>query len=149
MTRSWAVKGYSAGFGLTGCHIRCAQSVVVKSMLRQHRSSDQYSYGEARRHRTGYHDIFAIRCSGNFDYATDGYWPMSAGSIWAERSGNASSSDSYSRDGTVITAENTVLAGDPTTIFPVIIPPTTITKDQCKNGGWKTFTTLAQIRASA
>ena len=42
----------------------------------------------------------------------------------------------------IITAENTVLSGNPTTIYPVVVtPPTThpTSKEMCKKGGWMTL----------
>ncbi len=45
-------------------------------------------------------------------------------------------------NGKILSAENTNLTGDPTTIYPVIVPPqpSPTAKSACMNKGWKTFT---------
>lgn len=135
--------GYTAGFGLTNANLSNIQSVVVRL----------YSGATLLQTNTGSTSIASLPgsqfsspfdVSGNFNYALDGYWT----NVRSAQYGQSVPADRVVAtvtltDGTVLTATNTTLTGDPTTIYPVVVTPPVTTpsdKDACKNGGWKTFT---------
>jgi hypothetical protein len=136
------LKGYSAGFALSGADYDDASSVVVKlyagDTLLQTNTAIYPKFDTI----TGSQISSPFDVSGNFDYATDGYWTNVRESQYGQSVPATKVVATITlEDGTVLTATNTVLAGDPTTIYPVVVPPTTPSnKDACKNGGWKTFT---------
>ncbi|MEK7081038.1 MAG: hypothetical protein AAB902_01465 [Patescibacteria group bacterium] len=139
------LKGYTAGFGLTDAVFTDATSVVVKL----------YSVGDVLLQTntfntantpliTGNQISSPFDVSGTFNYATDGYWtnvrePQYGQSVPAVKV----IATVTLTNGKVVTAENTNLTGDPTTIYPTNPPPGVVgpptDKDQCKNDGWKTF----------
>jgi len=113
------LSGYSAGFGLTGATFENAESVVVKlysgTTLLQTNTSTQKVGNEI----TGYQISSPFDVSGNFDYATDGYWTNVRR---AEYGQTMTPTKVVARvtleNGRVVTAQNTVLTGDPATIMP-------------------------------
>lgn len=133
--------GYTAGFGLTNATLADIQSVTVQL----------YSGSTLLQTNTGSSTLIAalpgaqfsspFDVSGDFDYATDGYWMNDreteyGQSVPATRVVATVTLD----DGTVLTAENTNLTGDPSTIYPDTPPAPVLTdKDQCKKGGWEDF----------
>ena len=138
------LKGYTAGFGLTGATFAGAQSVVVQlyssTTLLQTNTAILPKFNADI---TGTQFSSPFDVSGTFDYATDGYWV----NVRAAQYGQSVPATRVVAtvtlaSGKVVTAENTLLVGDPTTIYPVIVvPPTTPTsKDACKQNGWKSFT---------
>jgi len=138
------LKGYTAGFGLTDATFTGATSVVVKlysgTNLLQTNTAILSKFNADL---TGTQFSSPFDVSGNFDYATDGYWTnvreIQYGQSEAATKVVATVTLS---NGKVVMAENINLTGDPTSIFPPA-PPTLTTptdKNQCKNGGWKTFT---------
>ncbi len=138
------LKGYSAGFGLIGATFEDAQSVVVKlysgSTLLQTNTATSKLGDEI----TGSQISSPFDVSGTFDYATDGFWTNVRESEYGQTlSATKVVATVTLANGKVVTAENLALTGDPSTIKPATTtPPSTqpSNKDQCKNGGWKTFT---------
>lgn len=138
------VKGYTAGFGLTDATLADIDSVVVKL----------YSGATLLQTNTGTDAIAALSGSqfsspfdviGTFDYTADGYWVNVRQAEYGQTLVPTKVTATVTLDdGTVLTAENTMLTGDPSTVMPdpeeppVVTAPTT--KNQCKNGGYKTFT---------
>ncbi len=137
------LKGYTAGFGLTNATFASSTSVVVQLYSSSTLLQTNIATPKVAAEITGNQISSPFDVSGTFDYVTDGYWTN-------VRSAQYGQSLPATRvvatvtlaDGTVLTAENTILTGDLTTIYPVITPPPVVptTKDQCKDGGWKTFT---------
>jgi hypothetical protein len=136
------LKGYSAGFGLTGATFENVQSVVVQLYSGDTLLQTNTATAKVGDEVTGNQISSPFDVSGDFDYATDGYWTNVreteyGQSVPATRVVATVTLES----GQVVTAENTNLSGDPTTIYPEVVPPTGPTsKDQCKNDGWKAFT---------
>jgi hypothetical protein len=138
------VKGYTAGFGLTGATFAGAQSVVVKlyngTTLLQTNTAILPKFNADI---TGTQFSAPFDVSGTFNYATDGYWVHVRESQYGQSVPATKVVATVTlANGKVVTAENMTLNGNPTTIYPVVVPPTTspTMKNQCKNGGWKTFT---------
>jgi hypothetical protein len=138
------VKGYTAGFGLTDATFAGAQSVVVKlyngSTLLQTNTAILPKFNADI---TGTQFSTPFDVSGTFNYATDGYWVNVKETQYGQSVPATKVVATVTlANGKVVTAENTMVTGDPTTIYPVVVPPTTspTEKSQCKNGGWKTFT---------
>lgn len=137
------IKGYTAGFGLTDATFDLATSIVVK-LYSAGNVLLQTNTGTAKIGTlTGANQISSpFDVSGTFDYATDGYWTNVREAQFGQSVPATKVVATVTlANGKVVTAENTILSGDPTTIFAVVPPvlnrPTT--KDQCKNGGWKSF----------
>lgn len=139
------LSGYTAGFGLTGATFEDVQSVVVELYSGGTLLQTNTATAKVGDEITGTQISSPFDVSGDFDYATDGYWIN-------EREAQYGQSVPATRvvatvtleSGQVVTAENTVLTGDPTTIYPDVEPPEPPTgptnKDECKKGGWMTFT---------
>jgi hypothetical protein len=140
------LKGYTAGFGLTDATFAGVQSVVVQlfsgaTLLQTNTATAQVGIDI-----TGAQISSPFDVSGTFDYTTDGYWTNVRESQYGQSVPATRVVATVTlANGKVVTAENTLLVGDPTTIYPTVVLPvvTPTTKDQCKNGGWKTFTTPA------
>lgn len=135
------LSGYTAGFGLANGTFSDVQSVVVKLY-----AGDQLLQTDTATSKintiTGSQISSPFDVSGTFDYAADGYWTNTRATEYGQTLAATRVVAAVTlADGTVLTAENTTLAGDPTTIMPTTPPPPPVTgKDECKNGGWKTFT---------
>lgn len=134
------VKGYTAGFGLTNATLADIDTVVVKlysgaTLLQTNTGTAQINTLSGMQFSSPF-DVY-----GTFNYTTDGYW---VNVREAEYGQNLIPTRVVATvtldDGTVLTAENTTLTGDPASIKPVTPPPTVSAKDKCKNGGWKTMT---------
>ena len=137
------LKGYTAGFGLTNATFENVQSVVVKLYAGDTLLQTNTATAKVGDEITGSQISSPFDVSGTFDYATDGYWVNVREAQYGQSVAATRVVATVTlENGDVVTAENTVLAGDPTTIFPITPPPTTgpTAKDQCKNDGWKTFT---------
>lgn len=137
------LKGYSAGFGLTDATFANAQSVVVKLYAGSTLLQTNTATAKLGATITGIQISSPFDVSGTFDYATDGYWTNVRETQYGQSVPATRVVATVTlADGTVVTAENTALTGDPSTIYPVVVPPTPTptTKDQCKGNGWKTFT---------
>lgn len=140
------IKGYTAGFGLTSSTFAGAQSVVVKlysgATLLQTNTAILPKFNADI---TGTQFSSPFDVSGTFNYATDGYWT----NVRAAQYGQSVPATRVVAtvtlaSGQVVTAENNLLTGDPTTIYPIVVVPPVVTapttKMQCKENGWKTFT---------
>lgn len=136
------LKGYTAGFGLTDATFENVQSVVVQLFNGATLLQTNTATAKVGDEITGNQISSPFDVSGNFDYATDGYWTNVRETQYGQSVPATRVVATVTlENGQVVTAENTILTGDPTTIYPVIVSPTTPTsKDQCKNNGWKTFT---------
>ena len=142
------LKGYSAGFGLTGATFAGAQSVVVQlysstTLLQTNTAVLPKFHADI----TGTQISSPFDVSGNFNYATDGYWVNTRATQYGQSVPATRVVATVTlASGKVVTAENTILVGNPTTIYPVVVvpPPATTTaptmKSQCLVSGWKTFT---------
>ena len=138
------VKGYTAGFGLTDATLADIDEVVVKlysgaTLLQTNTGTDAIDDLAG----TQFSSPFDV--TGTFNYMTDGYWTNVRGTEYGQTLVPTRVVATVTLDdGTVLTATNTMLTGDPSTVMPdpeeppVVTTPTT--KDQCKNGGYKTFT---------
>jgi hypothetical protein len=141
------LKGYTAGFGLTEGTLASSTSVVVKlygagDQLLQTNTANIVKFNQDI---TGTQFSSPFDVSGTFDYVTDGYWTNVREAEYGQSVPATKVVATVTlANGNVVTAENTMLVGDPTTIYPDIVTPPTPTapetKDDCKNGGWKTFT---------
>lgn len=138
------LKGYTAGFGLTDATFAGAQSVAVKlyngATLLQTNTAILPKFNADI---TGTQFSSPFDVSGTFNYATDGYWVNVRETQYGQSVPATKVVATVTlANGKIVTAENMLLTGDPTTIYPVVVPPTTspTMKSQCKDGGWKTFT---------
>ncbi len=136
------LKGYTAGFGLTDATLADATSVVVKlyaagDVLLQTNTANIAAFNLLP--GTQFSSPFDV--SGTFDYATDGYWTNVRETQYGQSVPAVKVvAEVTLANGKVVTATNTNLTGDPSTIFVVVPPVTTPTnKDQCKGEGWKSF----------
>lgn len=137
------LRGYTAGFGLTDATFENVQSVVVKlyagaTLLQTNTATPNVGIDI-----TGTQISSPFDVSGNFNYAADGYWTNVRQSQYGQSIPATRVVATVTlEDGTVVTAENLVLTGNATSIYPTTTPVVTspTTKNQCKNNGWKTFT---------
>lgn len=136
------LKGYTAGFGLTDATFAGVQSVVVQLYSGATLLQTNTATSKVGTDITGTQISSPFDVSGSFDYVIDGYW-NNVREIEYGQSVPATRvvATVTLANGKVVTAENTNLTGDPTTIYPTT-PPVVIPtdKDQCKNGGWTAFT---------
>ena len=137
------LKGYSAGFGLTSATFAGAQSVVVQLYSGATLLQTNTATPKVAAEITGNQISSPFDVSGTFNYATDGYWTNVRGIQYGQSLPATKVVATVTLlNGQVVTATNNTLAGDASTIYPVI-PPTGIhptEKSECKNSGWKTFT---------
>jgi hypothetical protein len=134
------LKGYSAGFGLTGATFAGAQSVVVKLYAGSKLLQTNTATAKLGVDVTGTQISSPFDVSGNFAYGTDGYWVNGKKSQYGQSvPATRVVATVKLANGTVVTAENSILAGDPTTIYPEK-GDAPLNKKECKKGGWKTFT---------
>jgi hypothetical protein len=138
------LKGYTAGFGLTDATFAGVQSVVVQLFASTTLLQTNTATAKVGIDITGSQISSPFDVSGNFDYLTDGYWTNVRSSQYGQSLAATKVVATVTlANGKVVTAENTNLTGDPTSIFPVIVPPVLvgppIDKNQCKNDGWKLF----------
>jgi len=134
--------GYTAGFGLTDATFEDVQSVVVElysgdTLLQTNTATSKVGDEITGSQISSPFDVF-----GTFDYVTDGYWVNVREAEYGQTLIPTRVVATVTlENGLVVTAENTNLTGDPSSIFPDVVVPTTPTnKDQCKNGGWMNFT---------
>ena len=118
------LKGYTAGFGLTGTTFAGATSVVVQL----------YSAGDLLQTNTAIlakfnADITGTQfsspfdVSGTFDYTTDGYWTNVREAEYGQSIPATKVVATVTlANGKVVTAENTNPTGDPITIYPLVLP---------------------------
>jgi hypothetical protein len=136
------LRGYSAGFGLTDATFENAQSVVVKLYAGDTLLQTNTATAKLGDEITGTQISSPFDVSGNFDYAADGFWDNDREAEYGQSVPATKVVATVTlEDGQIVTATNTNLAGDPTTIYPEEPTPTTPTnKMQCMNGGWMSFT---------
>jgi hypothetical protein len=114
------IKGYSAGFGLTDATFHHAQSVVVKlydgaTLLQTNTATAKVGHDI-----TGSQISSPFDVSGSFDYVSDGYWVNLRESQYGQSVPATKVVATVTlENGKVVTAENTLLTGDPSTIYPV------------------------------
>ncbi len=137
------LKGYTAGFGLTDATLAGATSVVVKLYAGdQLLQTNKAIMSKFNANITGTQFSSPFDVSGTFDYATDGYWKNTRAKEYGQSVPATKVVATVTlANGQVVTATNTSLTGDPTTIYPVVTPGTKPnSKNECRAGGWKTFT---------
>jgi hypothetical protein len=137
------LKGYTAGFGLTGgATFEDVQSVVVKLYAGDKLLQRNTATAKVGDDVTGDQISSPFDVSGTFDYDEDGYWNNFRKAQYGQSvPATKVVATVILEDGTVLTATNTRLTGDPTTIYPdVVVGPAPTKMSQCKKGGWKTFT---------
>jgi len=118
------LKGYSAGFGLTDATFAGVSSVVVKlyagDTLLQTNTAILPKFNADI---TGVQISSPFDVSGTFDYATDGYWTNVRETQYGQSVPATKVVATVTlANGKAVTAENTNLAGDPTSIYPATIP---------------------------
>ena len=127
------VKGYTAGFGLTSVIPSPSSSIFTDATLRGAKSVITQLYSGTTLLQTDTAiipkfnaDITGSQFSspfdvfGTFDYAADGYWTNVRGAEYGQTLIPTSVVATVTlANGKVVTATNTNLTGDPTTIFPV------------------------------
>jgi hypothetical protein len=119
------VMGYTAGFGLTNTTLAQAQSIVVQlysgTTLLQTNTATSQVFGLPGTDFSSPFDVF-----GTFNYVTDGYWTNVRGAEYGQTLIPTSVVATVTlSNGAVLTATNTTLTGDPSTIFPVVTNVTT------------------------
>jgi len=142
-TGNGMLKGYTAGFGLTDATLAGATSVVVQlfsgtNLLQTNTAIIPKFNADI----TGVQFSSPFDVSGTFNYAVDGYWTNVRASEFGQSvPATRVVATVILANSNTVTAENSILVGDSTTIYPVLPPviasPTN--KDQCKKDGWKTF----------
>ncbi len=132
------LKGYTAGFGLTDATFAGATSVSVKlygagDTLLQTNTAILPKFNADI---TGTQFSSPFDVSGNFAYATDGYWTNVRESQYGQSVPATKVVATVTlANGKIVTATNTNLTGDPTTIYPPVAPVTyTITASVGANG---------------
>ena len=137
------LKGYTAGFGLTNATFAGAQSVTMRLYAGDTLLQTNVSTAKVAADITGTQISSPFDVSGTFNYVTDGYWTNTRESQYGQSvAATKVVATVVLANGKTVTAENTNLVGDASTIF-VTTPPVVTTpnsKNQCKKGGWMTFT---------
>lgn len=115
------LSGYSAGFGLTDATFENAQSVVVKLYAGETLLQTNTATAKLGDEITGNQISAPFDVSGDFDYATDGFWTNSRESEYGQSEPATRVEATVTlENGKIVTAENTNLAGDPETIYPEV-----------------------------
>src|SRR3990167_3608060 len=139
------LKGYSAGFGLTDATFSGAQSVIVKlfagdTLLQTNTGTEKIGDEIIGNQISSPFDV-----SGDFDYVTDGYWTNARESEYGQSvPATKVVATVILENGKTVTAENTNLSGDPTTIYPDPVTATTtvkVTVEKFVNGTMATAVT--------
>lgn len=138
------LKGYTAGFGLTNAIFKDVQSVVVKLYSGNILLQINTATTKVGQDVTGSHISSPFDVSGTFNYTADGYWKNHKKSQYGQSMPATKVVATVTlANGKVVTATNTNLTGDPTTIYPTNPKPngdTPTKKSQCKKGDWQYFT---------
>jgi len=122
------IKGYTSGFGLTDATFANVQSVVVRLYSNNSLLQTNTATAKVGTNITGVQISSPFDVFGNFDYATDGYWTNTREAEYGQTLvptkviANVTLSN-----GKQLTAENDLLTGDPSTIFPVVINIASVT----------------------
>lgn len=139
------LKGYSAGFGLTDATFSGVQSVIVQlyagdTLLQTNTGTEQIGIDVTGNQISSPFDV-----SGDFDYETDGYWTNVRASEYGQSvPATKVVATVILENGKTVTAENTNLSGDPTTIYPETSTSTTtvtVTIEKFVNGTMATAVT--------
>ena len=128
------LKGYTAGFGLTDATFAGATSVKVQlfagAALLQTNTAILPKFNADI---TGVQVSSPFDVSGTFAYATDGYWTNVRETQYGQSVPATRVVATVTlANGKIVTAENVLLTGDPTTIYPPVTPPV---KPPCDNHG--------------
>ncbi len=124
------IKGYTAGFGLTDATFASTTGVVVKlysagNVLLQTNTAILPKFNADI---TGTQFSSPFDVSGSFAYAMDGYWTNVREAQFGESVPATKVVATVTlANGNVVIAENTLLSGDPTTIYPTPTTPATTT----------------------
>lgn len=116
--------GYSAGFGVSDATLAGATSVVVKlyaagDVLLQTNTAILPKFNADI---TGTQFSSPFDVSGSFDYAADGYWTNSRETEYGQSVPAVKVVATVTLANTkVVTATNTTLVGDPTTVYPEVV----------------------------
>lgn len=122
------IKGYTAGFGLTDATFQNAQSVVVKLYAGAALLQTNTATVKVGQDITGDQISTPFDVSGTFDYGTDGYWVNQREAQFGQSVPATKVMATVTlENGKVVTAENNLLTGDPTTIYPVTPTDVTVT----------------------
>ena len=121
------LKGYTAGFGLTDATFENVQSVVVKlysgdteDTLLQTNTAILAKFNADI---TGTQFSSPFDVSGTFDYITDGYWTNVREAEYGQSIPATKVVATVTlANGKIVTATNESLTGDPTTIYPLVLP---------------------------
>jgi len=114
------LKGYTAGFGLTDATLASSTSVVVKlyaagDVLLQTNTAILPKFNADI---TGVQFSSPFDVSGNFNYVADGYWTNVKEAQYGQSIPAVKVIATVTlANGKIVTAENDILTGDPTTIF--------------------------------
>jgi hypothetical protein len=121
------LKGYSAGFGLTGATF-ASSSVVMQLFASSTLLQTNSSTLKVGNVVTGVQISSPFDVSGNFDYVADGFWVNHREAQFGQSvAANRVVATVTLSDGTVLTAENDHVTGDPTTIFAPVLTSVTVT----------------------
>ncbi len=129
------LKGYTAGFGIANATFAGATSVVVKLYAANDQllQTNTAILPKFNADITGTQFSSPFDVSGNFAYATDGYWTNTRATQFGQSVPATKVVATVTlANSKVVTAENTNLTGDPTTIYPVATH--TITASAGANG---------------
>jgi len=131
------VMGYTAGFGLTDTDFTGATSIVTRlysgaTLLQTDTATNPSMFSGFTQFSSPF-DVF-----GTFNYVTDGYWTNARGTEYGQTLIPTKVVATVTlANGKVVTAENSTLTGDPTTIFPPVVVATstpTVTIENYING---------------
>jgi SdrD B-like domain/Right handed beta helix region len=113
------LKGYTAGFGLHGGPTFAGSKVVMQLFASSTLLQTNSSTAKVGATITGTQISSPFDVSGNFDYVADGFWTNVREAEFGQHLAATRVVATVTlADGTVLTAENDTLAGDPTTIMP-------------------------------
>jgi hypothetical protein len=113
------LSGYSAGFGLTDATFENVQSVVVELFSGTTLLQTNTATAKLGDEVTGNQISSPFDVSGDFDYATDGFWINEREAEYGQSvPATMVVAHVTLENGKELTATNTNLTGDPTTIYP-------------------------------
>jgi len=145
------LKGYTAGFGLTDATFTGAQSVVVQlfsgaTLLQTNTAILPKFHADI----TGVQFSSPFDVSGTFNYVSDGYWVNHRESQYGQSVPATRVVATVTlASGKVVTAENTSLTGDATTIYPNIPPAPEMVKVTIDKFVQKTMATESSAHGAA
>lgn len=139
------LKGYTAGFGLTNATFAGVQSVVVKLYAGATLLQTNTATAKVGTDILGAQISSPFDISGTFNYLTDGYWTNVRETEYGQSVPATKVVATVTlADGRVVTAENTNLTGDPTTIYPLpVLTTVKVTIDKFIDGHMATITSAS------